>query len=971
MIDQTIKELDVALIKADENADSSKLPYYLRAKALDYPLKPFELGRALYHLAQRRGFKSNKRADAKTDSEERGKVKEGIRREAERMQAQGARTRGEMLSKEDPETERIRARSNFRDWIEHEFNTIWEKQRDFHPGLLTDELRSEIHKRIFDQLPLKPMDHLVGYCSLEPGRWIKVKRYKRRDGRPLDKPRLVSVFKAPRRLALADPLAQQIRLLQRLNDLKIKYADRTTGVLTPEQRTWLLEQLQNGDVSLKDIRKQLGLKKQDSLNFESGFKSMVGNRTAGKMKEILGKTWDSYTELHKSKLVYQILKSQNISDLKSELEAADWRLEPDIAARLADVDLEDGYLAFSRTACEKLLPGLEAGRSLNSIREEIYGASKPQRAVNELPRVAEAFPDLRNPVVRRVLTELRKVVKAIIRRWGMPLSFTLELARELKKTREARKAVTDKIEKRTKERERARKELIDGNFVTIPKDRDIDKYLLWKECGARCPYTGKSIGGDLFSAQSTWDIEHIIPKSRSLDDSFANKTLCCSEFNRIYKHSKLPTELGTEKMKEIISRVQKWPDSQMKTEKLERFLQTEIDDDFSSVQLNDTAYATRLACKYLAMLYGGAFGSEGRRILTTKGHVTAELRGSWGLNKLLGGFKKNRGDHRHHAIDAVVVALTTSDALKLLTDAWKKYENMHYSRFPQIPPPLDNLFETAAQALDNLVISRQLKGKLSGRLHEETNYGLLNDEVKTIRAAVGPAAEPAARLLTIGNLKHDFEIDGVGIIDPVIKNRILIQLDFLGESDPKKAFKDPKNLPYLETKEFKRIPIRKVKLAFKQKTEDVGEKYRIRHVIPGSNHHMAIFESIDQKGETKWDFEIVTLLEAARRHAKREPIVNRNKDGFRFLMTLRAGDTVRYIENGKMVYGHVETITSGIYITARGISKPFGRIGITMQYETLGQKSESYTCPRINAWCKKKLEKVQIDPIGEIRISRD
>jgi CRISPR-associated endonuclease Csn1 len=555
MIDQTIKELDIALIKADENADSSKLPYYLRAKALDYPLKPFELGRALYHLAKRRGFKSNKRADAKTDSEERGKVKEGIRREAERMQAKGARTRGEMLSKENPEIERIRARYHAREMIEYEFNTIWEKQMDFHPGLLTDELRSEIHKCIFDQRPLKPVDHLVGYCSLEPGRWIKVKRYKRRDDRPLDKPRSVSVFKAPRRLALADPLAQQIRLLQRLNDLKIKYADGTTGVLTPEQRTWLLEQLQDGDVSLKDIRKQLGLKKQDGLNFESGLKSVVGNRTAGKMREILGKTWDLYTELNKSKLVYQILKSQNISDLKSKLEAAEWRLEPDIAARLADVDLEDGYLAFSRTACEKLLPGLEAGRSLNSIREEIYGASKPQEAMNELPRVAEAFPDLRNPVVSRVLTELRKVVKAIIRRWGMPLSFTLELARELKQTREARKAITKKIEERTKEREQAKKALIDGGHVAVPKPRDIDKYLLWKECGgalAICPYTGKPIAiTDLFSSQSPWDIEHIIPYSRSLDDSFANKTLCWSEFNRNTKHNKLPMDLGPKKMEEI------------------------------------------------------------------------------------------------------------------------------------------------------------------------------------------------------------------------------------------------------------------------------------------------------------------------------------------------------------------------------------------------------------------------------------
>jgi CRISPR-associated endonuclease Csn1 len=359
-----------------------------------------------------------------------------------------------------------------------------------------------------------------------------------------------------------------------------------------------------------------------------------------------------------------------------------------------------------------------------------------------------------------------------------------------------------------------------------------------------------------------------------------------------------------------------------------------------------------LAGDYLAMLYGGRYDSEQQRILASKGQATSKLRGLWDMNKLLCGLEKNRGDHRHHAIDALVIALSTPRSLKLLAEASKNPTDINRLRFSQIPPPWDNFLETAAQALDNLVISRQLKCKLSGRLHEETNYGLISDEVKTCRVAV--------ESLTVKDLKPDFEIDGVGIINPVIKNRILAQLDFLGESDPKKAFKDPKNHPYLETKDCKQIPIHKVKLAFKQKTEDVGENYRVRHVIPDSNHHMAVIETKDAKGNTKWDYEIVTLLEAVRRHARGEPVVNK-KQGF--LMTLRAGDTVMYEQDEKTIHAWVRTVMSD------------GRIGIAIHTDAREKteqiKDKTFLTISINTLGKSNLRKTQIDPVGVIRTCRD
>ena len=947
IIDKSLKELDLELIRT--GGDASKLPYDLRAKALDNQLKPFELGRVFYHLAQRRGFKSNKRADARTDGEERGKVKEGIRRQQDKMGEKGARTIGEMLCKEDPEIERIRARYNSRDMIEHEFNAIWEKQKEFHPKLLTEELRSNLHKHIFYQRPLKPVDHLVGYCSLEQGRWVKVLRRKRRDGRKFDEPKQMRVYKAPRRLALADPLAQRVRLLQRLNDIKINHADGTWSTLSQEQRSELLAKLQNGDVAFKEVKKLLKLGKEDSLNLESGQKSLVGDRTAGKMRVVLGNAWDSYSELNKSKLVYLLVKAQSTDELMTKLKT-EWGFDAEKAAQLADVDLEDGYLSFSRTACEKLLPSLEEGRSLNTIREELYGASKPSEPLDSLPLVTQAFPDLRNPVVSRVLTELRKVVKAIIRKWGLPQSFTLELARELKNSRETRKAITKNIEERTSEREKAKQTLIDRKLVANPRARDVEKYLLWEECGgplAVCPYTGRNISlTDLFSPNnSPWDIEHIIPHSRSLDDSFANKTLCWAEFNRNEKHNKLPMELGPAIMEEILNRVQAWPNSATKAKKLRRFRLTEVDQDFISSQLNDTAYATRLAGDYLAMLYGGRYDSQGQRILASKGQATAQLRGVWEMNKLLGGREKNRGDHRHHALDALVIALSTPEILKTLANASKNPTDIHRVRFSEMPPPWENFLESAAQSLGQVIISRQLKRKLSGRLHEETNYGAVDEKIITSRVAV--------ETLTKKQIAD--------IVNPVIKDRVLAQLEALGQDDPKKAFKDKKDHPYLLAKDGRRIPIHKVKLAYNQSTVEVGADFRKRNVIPDSNHHMAIYETKDSKGRTKWDYEVVSLLEAFRRHSKGSPVVDK-KQGF--LMTLRAGDTVSFQQEGVEVHAWVRTVTAG------------GVVGLALHTDARKKeeqiKDNAYLRISISTlFGKLNMKKRQIDPLGEIRICRD
>ena len=156
--------------KTELAAVLSANPYALRARGLDEKLAPFELGRAIYHLGNRRGFKSNRKTERKADKKDKETVQTGIRDLQKKIEEAKARTLGEYLSRIDPFKERIRCRYTSRAMYEHEFDAIWDAQRPNYPAILTDDLRRQIHETIFNQRPLKVQKNLVGRCELEPTR---------------------------------------------------------------------------------------------------------------------------------------------------------------------------------------------------------------------------------------------------------------------------------------------------------------------------------------------------------------------------------------------------------------------------------------------------------------------------------------------------------------------------------------------------------------------------------------------------------------------------------------------------------------------------------------------------------------------------------------------------------------------------------------------------------------------------------
>jgi CRISPR-associated endonuclease Csn1 len=402
-------------------------------------------------------------------------------------------------------------------------------------------------------------------------------------------------------------------------------------------------------------------------------------------------------------------------------------------------ELPKGYLSLSRKALRKVLPFMRQGLLFSgkenkdgSYSDALHNAGYKRKDEENwkasegfLPQVhqIEGLPPINNPVVRRIVNETRLLINAIIKQHGRPDKIHIELAREAKANQEERKQILKQNSDNKKERNNAIQYLIGENIN--PTHDAILRYRLWKQQGENCPYTGQPINvTQFFSGNSEIDIDHILPYSRSFDDSQMNKVVCFAKENKD-KGNRMPSEwLSKEKFEKLKERVQKYPKP-----KRDRLLkQTEIDEsEFAQRQLNDTKYASRYMLNYLRCLFTPQEWKEKRRILTVKGIQTADLRRFWGLNNILhhSDFlsddlkegEKNRGDHRHHAIDALVIALTDTRQLKRL-GVYKDQKKC--SNFPR---PWLFLREDAEKMVNEIIVSHRPSGRIRGKFHKDTIYG--------------------------------------------------------------------------------------------------------------------------------------------------------------------------------------------------------------------------------------------------------
>ncbi|MCI0366260.1 MAG: type II CRISPR RNA-guided endonuclease Cas9 [Phycisphaerales bacterium] len=692
-------------------------------------------------------------------------------------------------------------------------------------------------------------------------------------------------------------------------------------------------------------------------------------------KEVLGNDWYERSEQEKTEIVAVLLDSERDDDRIVARAVAEWGMTASEAESALGVDLPAGYANLSRRAIEKLLPHMERGLlymdddESNSALHAAGYLRRDQlrrRVFDILPDPARTpncpIGDIPNPVVKRTLTEVRKVVNAIVREYGKPDAIHIELARSVQMGKEKRSDYNKMIRDREAERDGAAEKLRESG-VRVTRD-NILKYQLWEQQGQECIYSGKPISFEkLFGEGGGVEVDHILPRSRSLDDSQANKIVCLRAAN-VGKGDQTPYEWLADALPNQYEQVCQRAGMLMRSgrmpySKYRRFIQRELElDKFVARQLTDTGYITKATMEYLRYLF-----DKDHDVLGLKGQLTAELRYHWGLETILqelpdspawqeadsGNLRpgeKNRADHRHHAIDAVVIALTNRRRLHQLSDIVKRGGAKAHGEI--LEDPWTNFREDVVQAIKKVNVSHRVERKVAGKLHEETLYG-----------PTPTAGEWVVRKPVIGLSPNEIE----RIRDDKIREIVITELKENGIDFGRGKKPDAKKMKAVlgNLKMHSGVPIKKVRLIKPEFTIQPVREGRPDQafVKPGSTHHLCIFE-FTENGKTKRDAVFVTMLEAINRLKRGEPVIQRTHPDHpdaRFVMSLSSRE---------MVFANWKD--GDHLLTFKTASSTQGQIWFAEH--TDARKSADYKQYVANANTL-DARKVTVDPLGRIRWAND
>jgi CRISPR-associated endonuclease Csn1 len=739
--------IEYGLMPADEAArkELERLdPYELRAKALDEALPAHHLGRALFHLDQRRGFLSNRKTEK--GDKEAGVIKEAAGKLQAAIESEHARTLGEFLYRRHRDRDPVRARNKStgtkaeydfyptRQMALDEFNLIWDAQAPHDPAM-TPEARAAIGDAIFFQRPLK--QPLVGKCSLSPANDAKD----------------VEGFRCP----WAHPLTQRFRIWQEVRNLEITEMGKNSVRLTKDQGDLVARALfQNNKLPFDKIRGLLKLPPEAKFNLESEKRSdLLGDQTAAKLsgKDFFGKTWRSFSLAHQIEIATRLLETEDETRLIAWL-TAEAALDSETAACVATVFLPNGHCRLGLRAIKKIIPLMESGMNYpEAAKAAGYDHAQlptgEQSPTGYLPYYGEWLQDdvlgsgdgrdkndkrwgrFPNPTVHIGLGQLRRVANELIREYGPPTEVAVEMTRAFKLSPlQLAKLEKEQAENQRKNDARRKEILAQGQADNA---RNVMKMRLWEELNPkdpldrRCPFTGEVIGIRRLLSDEV-EIEHLIPFQDSWDDSAANKIVSMRYANRAKgKHTPFkafgdsPTIDGHHyDWDDIAQRAASLPKG-----KRWRF-QPDARDRFNAIggflprQLNETGWLARIAKHY----FGAVTGPH--RINVLPGKLTAMIRGKWGLNTLLPDHNysdaKNRKDHRHHAIDAMVAAMTDRSLLHRMSSAYDEERDKI-----EVPLPWPSLRDDLDAKLKAMTVSHKPDHGLQAQLHEDTAYGAIKE----------------------------------------------------------------------------------------------------------------------------------------------------------------------------------------------------------------------------------------------------
>lgn len=863
-----LKELkmfpDEELIKLDELS-----LYKLRNDSLERKLSLQEFGRILIHLNQRRGFLSNRKS--KTAEENSSEYKQTIAQLENNLKNKtiGQQLYSELLEADSLQNITLRKRTYLRSSYIEEFERIWNFQKTFYPEILTGDsasknkssvyqkLKSEI---LFYQRPLKSQKGLVCDCAFE---------------------------KHHKAISKSSPFFELFRIWQKVNDLEVTFENGDKYKPTLEQKKILVNNLFKGiklnskfKLSAAEIKKILSFQGQ---NVYLNFPELDGSRTYSVIKKALVSIglnneecekylqFDPYKNDEKGSLfeLWHITYSLPSDDEIINTLQKRFNLPEEQAKLISnEVSYNADYGSLSTRAIKKLLPFMEQGFGYSEACDKIgYDHSGYKTKIEITDKLQPMLKNsLRNPVVEQVLNQVVNIVNQIIDKYGKIDEIRVELARELRNSAKQRKKISASNFRNKKENDKIREVLSNDYQYKIVNGRDIQRYRLWQEADGQCLYCSREITmSDFISGQA--DLEHILPKSRSFTNNMNNFILahkkCNSTKNQLtaYDFMSGKNEEVFEQYLEKVNELYNDGRGKINKAKFDNLIckGDDIPSDFVERMKKDSQYISKETVKLLKNVCENVF--------TTTGQVTDFLRDKWKLREVMqevnyekyklldlvdtkiikDGINKTkeitiikdwskRDDHRHHAVDALICALTDQKIIFRLNnlnkfyqyerDGMSKEELESNARFLNVEnfdlkafadqiddwskTPIENLRDETRKHLDQIFISIKKSSKVlskninkpknsskeqitwtpRGRLHEETVMG----RIKRI-------SEKKEKLnQKFNNLEN--------IVDSSAKELISKRIDKYGSSIDAFSSKNIKNDPLLlHNKELKEVSV--------------------------------------------------------------------------------------------------------------------------------------------------------------------
>ncbi|WP_455941203.1 type II CRISPR RNA-guided endonuclease Cas9 [Helicobacter pullorum] len=769
-------------------------PYVLRYEALQRLLSKEELVRVVLHIAKHRGYgnKNAKITKSEESKREQGKILSALATNASAIARY--RTVGEYFYKEfcevikkpqglstnehytQPKVRVLKPIRNkggeytnciLQEDLQRELRCIFEHQKGF--GFpITQEFQDKILKIAFYQRPLKDFSHLVGKCTFYPDE-----------------------FRAPKCSLSA---VEFITLSKTINVLT--YISKESGeVYSKGQYEQMLDSVfkavcEKGSLSFAQLRKILHIderirfkevdymaRKSKNTNGDSTHKQKTSNPETKKFIEHknLKKFCEILSEIAGDRALADSI-ARDMTLIKDEEELAKKlrtyrRLSEEQIAQLMPMDFS-GHINLSLKALSEILPFMREGmRYDEACKLAGLKVRHNDKKSKFLPPFCESIyaDELTNPVVHRAIAEYRKILNALIAKYGSVHKIHIELTRDVGKNFQEREKYKKEIESNYKARVQAMQEC-EKLGLTL-SEGNILKLRLFMEQNGICVYSGRKITLANLKEQGALEIDHILPYSRSSDDSYMNKVLVFTNENQ-NKGNKTPYEAfggDSQKWGEIESLALR---SGYPKKKAKRILDKGFGDreaGFKRRNIVDSGYIARLIANYTkeylkflpldshenTALIAGEKDSK-IHVEAVKGMLTATMRHFWGLGS------KNRYEHTHHAIDAIIIAYINAAMIQRFSQFRQNQESLKARFYAKelakeefktqraFFEPFSGFREQVLAKVGQIFVSRPPRKRARGALHEETFYSI--DDKKLSETYGGK--EGVQRALSLGKIRQ-------------------------------------------------------------------------------------------------------------------------------------------------------------------------------------------------------------------------